>query len=61
MTDATCRKCYRPADAGAYCNVCATDIMAKAFNPFFRGRRKKSGRPEQPRPPSASPQQRLFR
>ena len=61
MTDATCRNCDRTADAGAYCSVCAADIMAKAFNPFFGGRSKKSGRPEPPRPPSTSPQQRLFR
>ena len=59
MANPTCRNCDRSADAGAYCSSCAAGIMAKALNPSFGGRRKKSRRPEV-RPPSASTQQRLF-
>ena len=61
MSDRICWTCDRAADAGAgaYCNSCASAIMAKALNPSFGGRRKKSRRPEV-RPPSASTQQRLF-
>ena len=60
MANAKCRRCRRAADAGAYCSSCAADIMAKALNPVVGGRRKKSPRPEPPRTPSPSPQQRLF-
>ncbi len=49
MANAKWRTCDRAADAGAYCNSCAADIKAKALNPFFGGRRKRSPRPEQPR------------
>ena len=42
MANAKCRKCDRAADAGAYCSSCASDIMAKALNPSFCGRWKKS-------------------
>ena len=59
MTNAKCRCCDHAADAGAYCSSCAADIMAKALNPSFGGRRKKSRRPEV-LPPSAATQQRLF-
>ena len=59
MSDRICRTCDRAADAGAYCSSCAADIMAKALNLRFGGRRKKSRRPEV-RPPSVSTQQRLF-
>ena len=41
MTNAKCRSCDHAADASAYCSSCAADIMAKAFNPFYGGRRKK--------------------
>ena len=41
MANPTCRNCDRSADAGAYCSSCATGIMDKAFNPHFRGRRKR--------------------
>ena len=61
MANAKCRKCDRAADVGAYCTSCASDIMAKALNPSFCGRWKKSPRPEPPRPSAASAQQRLFR
>ena len=60
MANAKCRICRRVADAGFYCGTCAADIMAKALNPVFGGRRKKSRRTEQPQTPSPSPQQRLF-
>ena len=56
MANAKCRSCDHAA-AGAYCSSCAADIMAKALNPFSRGRRKKLPRPEPPRP---STQHRLF-
>ncbi len=46
MANAKCRKCDRAADAGAYCSSCASDIMAKALNPSFCRRWKKSPRPE---------------
>ena len=58
MASVKCRSCDRAADAGAYCSSCAAGIMAKAFNPVFRGRRKRGASPEPPRP---SAQQRLFR
>ena len=41
MTNGTCRRCDRPADAGPYCSSCAADVMAKALNPCHGGRRKK--------------------
>ena len=41
MANAKCRTCDHVAAAGAYCGTCAADIMAKALNPFFGGRRKK--------------------
>ena len=41
MANAQCRICDQAADAGAYCSSCAADIMAKAINPFYAGRRKK--------------------
>ena len=59
MANSTCRNCDRSADAGAYCSWCAAGIMAKALNPPFRGRHKKSRRPEV-LPSSTSTQQRLF-
>ncbi len=42
MGDAKCRSCDLAAEAGAYCSGCAAHSMAKALNPFFGGRRKKS-------------------
>ena len=41
------KACDRAADAGAYCSSCAADIMAKALNPRFGGRRKKGAKPVQ--------------
>ena len=61
MGNGTCRRCRRAADAGAYCGSCAADIMARALNPRYGGRRKKEGKPEPVRPLRASGQQRLFR
>ena len=60
MANAKCRSCGHAADAGAYCSSCAADIMAKALNPFFGGRRKKFPRPEPIRHPPPSTQHRLF-
>ena len=60
MANAKCRTCERSVDAGAYCSSCAADIMAKALNPFFGGRRKKFPRLEPPRPSAPSDQHRLF-
>ena len=60
MANAKCRSCDHAADAGAYCSSCAADIMAKALNPFYGGRRKKLPRPERPRPSASSTQHRLF-
>ena len=59
MANAKCRSYDHAADAGAYCSSCAADIMAKALNPSFGGRREKSRRPEV-LPPSTSTPQRLF-
>ncbi len=59
MANAKCRTCDRAADA--YCSMCAADITAKALNPFFGGRRKKSPRVEPPRGSAPPTQQRLFR
>ncbi len=61
MANAKCRTCDRAADAGAYCSMCAADITAKALNPLFGGRRKKSPRAEPPRGSAPPTQQRLFR
>ena len=61
MANAKCRSCDRAADAGAHCSSCAADIMAKALNPFFGGRRKKLPRSEQPGTSPPHTQQRLFR
>ena len=61
MANAKCRSCYHAADAGAYCSSCAAAIMAKALNPVYGGRRKKSPRPDPSRPSAPSPQRRLFR
>ena len=41
MANPSCRTCGRSAVAGAYCNSCATGIVAKAFNPFYGSRREK--------------------
>ena len=60
MANPTCRKCHRAADAGPYCSPHAADTMARALNPRFGGRRKKSPRPDLPRPSVPSVQQRLF-
>ena len=67
MATAQCRTCDRVADAGAYCNSCAADIMANALNPHFRRQRKKRppGQGTLPRRPgpaavNTSNQQRLF-
>ena len=60
MANPKCRSCDHAADAGAYCSSCAADIEAKAFNPFYGGRRKKLPRPERPRPSALSTQHRLF-
>ena len=60
MANAECRFCDHGADAGAYCSSCAADIMAKALDPFFGGRRKKLPRPKPPRPSAPSTQHRLF-
>ena len=46
MANPKCRSCDHAADAGAYCSSCAADIMGKAIDPFFGGRRKKHARPE---------------
>ena len=68
MANPTYRNCNRSADAGAYCSSFAAGIVAKAFNPFYGGRRKKlpPGQRTVPREPgpavgSTSAQQRLFR
>ena len=60
MANAKCRSCDHAADAGAYCSPCAADLMAKALNPFFGGRRKKLPRPEPPMPSAPFTQHRLF-
>ena len=60
MANAKCRYCDHAADAGAYSSSCAADIMAKALNPFFGGRRKKLPRPEPPKLSAPSTQHRLF-
>ena len=60
MANAKCRTSDSAADAGAYCSVCAADIMAKALDPVVGGRRKKSPRPEPLRSSSPSTQGRLF-
>ena len=51
MANATCKNCDRSADAGTYCRSCADRIMARALNPFFRGRQKKLPCPEQVKAP----------
>ena len=61
MANSTCRNCDNAAGAGAYCSSCATAIMAKALNPFFGGKWKKTGRPDAARASKPSAQQRLFR
>ena len=53
MANAKCRYCDHADDA--YSSSCAADIMAKALNPFFGGRRKKL-----PRLSAPSTQHRLF-
>ena len=63
MAKQTCRTCDRAADSGAYCRSCAADIMARALDPLYGGRRKKSLRPGKlPPGPLATPssQHRLF-
>ena len=60
MANAKCRSCDHAADAGAYCNSCAANIMAKALNPLFGGGRKKFPRPGPPRTPAPPTQRRLF-
>ena len=42
LADQACRPCGRTAAAGAYCSSCAAAIMARALNPFYGGRLKKS-------------------
>ena len=59
MANAKCRSCDH-ASAGAYCNSYTADIMAKALNPFYGGRRKTLPRPKQARPSAPSTQHRLF-
>ncbi len=59
MANETCRRCDR--DAGAYCSSCAVKIMARALDPFYGGRRKKSPWPEPAKPPAPPKQHRLFR
>ena len=61
MASAKCRTCDRAAAANACCSSDPADIMAKALNPFFGGRRRKLPRPESPRPPYPSAQQQFFR
>ena len=68
MANPKCRSCDHAADAGAYCSSCAGEIMAKALNRHFRGRRTKlppgqRALPRRPGPTVAdtSGQQRLFR
>ena len=61
MANAKCRIYERAAGAGAYCSTCAADIMAKALNPLFDGRRKKLPQTKMSKPSSPVPQQRLFR
>ena len=60
MDNVKCRSRDHGADAVAYCGSCAADIMAKALNPSYGGRRKRLPRPEQPRPCTPSTQHRLF-
>lgn len=61
MANAKCRRCGRAAGGGVYCSSCAATIMAKALNPRYGGRRKKSASPEPTVPIKPSGQQRLFR
>ena len=51
MANAKCRTCDHAVAAGAHCSSCAAGIMAKALDPFFRGRRKKLPSQSRPRPP----------
>ncbi len=60
MANAKCRTCDHAAAAGAHCSSCAAGIMAKALDPFFRGRRKRLPRPEPPKASRPSAQQRLV-
>ena len=46
MSNAKCMTCDRAADAGAYCNFCAADNMAKALIPFHGRGLKKSAPPK---------------
>ena len=61
MANAKCRNCDRSADGGAYCSSCAAAIIAKALNPFFGGKRKKTGQTEAVRTPKPAAQQRRVR
>ena len=60
MANAKCRTCDHAAAVGAHCSSCAAGIMAKALDPFFRGRRKKLPRPEPPKASRPSAQQGLV-
>ena len=60
MTNPTSGFCERVADTGAYCSSCVADIMAKALNPFYGGRRKKHPRLERTQPSAPPPQPYLF-
>ena len=58
MVDAKCRSCDHAAAAGAYCSTRTADIIAKALNPFYGGKRKKGASWSYPREVSA--QRSLF-
>ena len=60
MANAKCRSYDHAADADSYCSSCAAEIMAKALNPFFGGRRKKFPRRESLRHFAPSTQHLLF-
>ncbi len=53
MANAKYRSCDHVADAGVYCSSCTAGIMAKDFNPFFGGRRKKLQARSRQGPPSS--------
>ena len=59
MVDAKCRSCDHAAAAGAYCSTRTADIIAKALNPFYGGKRKKGASMSCPSDVHAQP--RLFR
>ena len=58
MATAKRRSCDHAACA--YCSSCAADIMAKALDPFFGGRPKKSRCPQPPKLSAPPAQHRLL-